>query len=239
MKTLNLNWLTDGIVDFEYKKYTLLAYLTAIKTEFGEKKLYPAFADLLFHYQNLLEVKNNKQLMFEQFPQRISKADFQKLELLYQSIVEDDETMKIIEEVVQYALPLFTETVSSGKEIYDYFAQNIEITPVGITPFYTDEGYVLFSEYPIRETKIYTYQITIFENIREKYRGINMEYIETVPYSLVNTHENIKGNLTKKYNKLPNPATFAIISKVVCPFESSLLPIAKRSLVQYVSRLSA
>jgi hypothetical protein len=239
MKVLNLNWLTDGILDFEYKKYVLLAYLSAIKTEFSEKKLYPAFTDLLFHYQNLLEVKNNKQLIFEQFPQRISKADFQNLQLLYQSIVEDDETMKVIEEIVFYAIPLFDKAVTDGKEIYDYFAQNIEIAPVGITPFYTNEGYALVNEYALKETKVYRYQITIFENIREKYRGINMEYIETIPYSLTNTHENIKGNLAKKYDKLPNPATFAVISKVPCPFEHALLPIAKRSLVQYVSKLSA
>jgi hypothetical protein len=239
MKTLNLNWLTDGIVDVEYKKYILLAYLTAIKTEFSEKKLYPAFTDLLFHYQNLLEVQKNKQLLYEQFPQRISKADFNKLELLYKKIVEDDETMKIIEEIVYFSLPLFNEAVSSGKEIYDYFANNIEISPVGLTPFYTDEGYALLNEYSIKEIKVYRYQITIFENIREKFRGINMEHIDTVPYSLANTYENIKVNLMKKHNILPNPATFVVIAKVPCPFENSLLPIAKRSLVQYVSKLSA
>jgi hypothetical protein len=239
MKTLNLNWLTDGIVDVEYKKYILLAYLTAIKTEFAEKKLYPAFTDLIFHYQNLVELKNNKQLLHEQFPQRISKTDFHKLELLYKKIVEDDETMKIIEEIVYFSLPLFNEALSNGKEIYEYFAQNIEITPVGITPVYTDEGYALLNEHTRRETKVYRYQITIFENIREKYRGINMEYVETVPFSLANTYENIKGNLTKKYSILPNPATFVVVAKVPCPFENSLLPIAKRSLVQYVTKLSA
>jgi hypothetical protein len=239
MKTLHLNWLTDGIVDVEYKKYILLAYLQAIQTEFADKKLYPAFTDLLFHYQNLVEIKNNKQLLYEQFPQRISKTDFQKLELLYKKIVDDDETMKIIEEIVHFALPLFQEAVSNGKEIYDYFANHIEILPIGITPVYTDEGYALLHEYSHKDTKVYRYQISIFENIHEKYRGIHMEYVETVPYSLVNTYENIKGNLSKKYNILPNPATFAVLAKVPCPFENSLLPIAKRSLVQYVSRLSA
>lgn len=239
MKTLNFNWLTDGIVDFEYKKYVLLAYLTAVREEFTGQRLYPAFADLIFHYQNLLEIKQNKQLLYEQFPQRISKADFKKLEMVYKKIVQDDETMDIIEEIVQFAIPQFDTLLANGKEIYEHIAQNIEILPIGITPFYTSEGYVLLNEYAEKDTKIYRYQITIFENVHEKYRGINFEYLETVRYSLAHTFENMKVNLVQKYKNLPNPATFAVQAKIPCPLEYSLLPITKRTLVQYVSKINA
>jgi hypothetical protein len=182
-------------------------------------------------------VKEHKKLVYEQFPQRISRADFKKLELVYQKIVDDDETMQEIEEIVQFATPKFNGALQNGREIYDYIESNLEINPVGITPLYRDAGYLFLEEYTSQETKVYEYQITFFENTYETYRGINTQYLETIRRGLSNTLESIKVSLTQKKSTLPNPATFAIIAKVPCSFDQSFLPIAKRSLVKYVSSL--
>ncbi|WP_026462819.1 hypothetical protein [Adhaeribacter aquaticus] len=237
MKKLQTNWLTDGLIDFEYKKYMLLAYLEGVKEEFGSKRLYPIFSDLIMHYNNLLQVKENKKLVYEQFPQRISRADFKKLEIVYKKIVDDDETMQELEEIIEYAAPKFNLALQNGKEIYDFIESNIEINPVGITPLYRDAGYFFLDEYPGYETKVYEYKLSIFENTHETYRGINARYVDTIRRGLVNTYENMKIELARKNSTMPNPATFVIVAKVPCPFDQSLLPIAKRSLVKYVSTL--
>ena len=57
MKKLEKDWLTSGLIDFEYKKYILLAYLQEVKGNFDSNKLYPHLSDLIFHYQNLLDLK--------------------------------------------------------------------------------------------------------------------------------------------------------------------------------------
>jgi len=237
MKKLETNWLTNGLIDFEYKKYLLLAYLDSVKKEFNDKRLYPVFSDLIMHYNHLMQVKEHKKLVYEQFPQRISRADFNKLELVYQKIVEDDETMREIEEIVQFAAPRFDDVLQDGREIYDYIESNLEISPVGITPLYRDAGYFFLDEYPGQETRVYEYKMTIFENTYETYRGINTRHIDTVRRGLVNTYETLKFNLVRQHQHLPNPATFVILAKVPCPFDQSLLPIAKRSLVKYVSNI--
>lgn len=237
MNTLPINWLTEGLLDFEYKKYLLLAYLKAAKDEFSHHRLYPVFSDLIMHYRNLLQVKEHKQLVYEQFPQRISRADFEKLELVYEKIIDDDETMQQIEEIIQYAAPLFGETLEEGKELYEFIERHIEISPVGITPIYKNEGYLLLEAFPGKETQVYLYRITVFKNTYEQYRGINTEHVQTVRRGLSMTPEHLKGQLIKERQDLPNPATFAVVSKVPVPLEHSLLPIAKRSLVKYVSRL--
>lgn len=238
MKKLPVNWLTEGLIDFEYKKYLLLAYLEGVKSEFDANQLFPVFSDLIMHYQNLLQVKDHKKLVYEQFPQRISRADFEKLKLVYQKIVEDDETMKEIEDILQFAAPRFSNAVNAGKEIYDYIESNLEISPVGITPIYHDEGYLFLNAFPGRETAVYSYQMSIFENTYETYRGIRTQFVETVRRGLSETYENMKLDLARRNQQLPNPATFVVLAKVPCPFEQSLLPIAKRSLVKYVSTLS-
>ena len=239
MRTLPENWLTNGLLDFEYKKYQLLDYHSGVSSEFDEQRLYPVLTDLNLHYRNLLQVRQHKKLIYEQFPQRISKADFEKLELVYEKIIADDETMQQIEEIMEYAAPRFGNALNKGKEIYDYLESNLEITPVGITPIYHDAGYLFLENFPEKETRLYKYQLSVFQNSFETYRGLHLDFLQSVRRGLVETYENLKLNLVRQDKSLPNPATFAVVAKVACPFEQSLLPIAKRVLLKYVSHLNA
>ena len=84
MKALGINWFIEGSIDFEHKKYVLLDYLQHINKHFHSHKLYPDLGDLIFHYNNLLNFKNNKVLLQQNFPQRLSKADFDALKLTYE-----------------------------------------------------------------------------------------------------------------------------------------------------------
>ena len=235
MKDLHKDWLTQGVIDFEYKKYILLAYLQNVKESFNDKKLYPYLSDLLFHYNNLQYIKENKKLLRENFPKQISKADFEKLQLMYDEIVSDDAVMQQIEEIISYSIPKVREHLLEGRDIYEDVEHKLSISPIGLSPLYPDEGYLFINIDREREAKIFEYQITIFENADEKYRGVHLNFLENVTKSIFNTFEAIKLDLVKRYKKLPNPATFLIDSKVNYPFDETLLPVAKRLLVKYVS----
>ena len=63
MKTLSHTWFAEGYIDFELKKYTLLAYLQQIHKEFNQNKLYPQLSDIIFHHNNILHFKHSKQLL--------------------------------------------------------------------------------------------------------------------------------------------------------------------------------
>jgi hypothetical protein len=239
MDRLKDNWLTEGLIDFEYKKYVLLAYLQHAKKEFGVKKLFPCFNDLIFHYQNLTSIQENKELLYENFPKKISRADFKKLKLNYEKIVTDDEVMQEIRDIIYFAIPKFKDLLENGKEIYDLIERHIDIQPVGISPLYPDEGYVFMREFNRQEVRIYQYQITLFERVNEKYRGIHTTYIDTVYQGLQQSYEFIKIELIKRFKELPNPATFSIHSRIPCPFDESFFPVARRSLVKHISHLAA
>jgi hypothetical protein len=234
MATLEENWLTNGLIDFEYKKYMLLAYLQKVKTKFGSVRLYPYLSDLVLHYQNMVALKNNKQLLYSNFPQEISKADLETLSLHYKKMVEDDELMQELEAILTYAIPQFKTMLDEGKDIYEYVEKNLEIMPIGISPIHYQEGYFFLEEDSKKDLNIYEYQVTIFESANEKMRGIHTRFIESVSRGLGKTYVNMKAELVKKYRKLPNPATYLINSKVSCPVDETLLPIAKRLLVKYI-----
>jgi hypothetical protein len=82
MKTLSETWFADGYIDFELKKYTLLAYLQEINRNFQENKLYPQLADVIFHYNNQAAFHENKNPTGT-FPQNHPPADG-KIQVLYE-----------------------------------------------------------------------------------------------------------------------------------------------------------
>jgi hypothetical protein len=48
MESLKDNWLTDGLIDFEYKQYMLLAYFKSVKESFNRVELYPLWPTSCF-----------------------------------------------------------------------------------------------------------------------------------------------------------------------------------------------
>lgn len=239
MKSLAHNWLTEGLMDFEYKKYILLAYFKGVQDEFGASKLYPYLSDLVFHYQNLLTVKEHKKLLHKSFPKKITKIDFKKIQMEYENLVEDDALLQELEEIISFALPNFKKLLQEGKSLYEYVEQHLEVLPIGICPLYQEEGYMFLHEEILRHIKIYQYQISVFENAENHYRGIHIRYLETIQKSIFETFENLKISLLRKYSELPNPATYLVNAKLPYPLEETLLPIAKRVLVRHISHNAA
>ncbi|MGK7397719.1 MAG: hypothetical protein ACNS62_24305 [Candidatus Cyclobacteriaceae bacterium M3_2C_046] len=239
MKALPQDWLTQDLIDFEYKKFIVLAYLKDVKENFNQYFLYPFLSDLVFHYRNLISIRENKKLIYENFPKAISKADFEKLKLNYEKIVDDDDLMKELEEIIEFSLTKFQLVLDEGKSIYEYVEENVQITPIGLSPLYAKEGYLLINQKDQKEMEIHRYLITVFESADETYQGVHTEYLETVYKQVSSTYESLKLELIKKYRQMPNPATYLIYSKINLPFQETLFPVAKRLLVKYVNSTSS
>jgi len=239
MKSLSETWFADGYIDFELKKYTLLAYLQEVNKCFNENKLYPQLADVIFHYNNIISFRENKKYLQEQFPKKFTGLQLQKLQLLYEQMIEDDDLIAELEEIIQYAAGQMHSTISNGTEIYEFVEEKMKINPVGIIPLEQNEGYFFLSKAETRDTRVYYYRLSIFEKHDERYRSIKTEFISSWYRSVANTYEHIKGDLIRNRNILPNPAVYAIESAIICPVEETLLPIAKRSLVRYLTEKAA
>lgn len=235
MKTLSETWFADGYIDFELKKYTLLAYLQEISRQFNDNRLYPQLADLIFHYNNLVAFRENKKFLQEQFPKRLSGIQLEKLQVLYEQLVEDDELMQELEAIIHYASSQMQHTITNGTEIYEFVEQKLSINPVGLLPIETTEGYFFLSAGTHHETRVYQYRLSFFEKHQERYRSMKTEFISRYERSIANTYEWIKIDLIRNRKELPNPAVYAIETELKFPLEETLLPIAKRSLVRYIS----
>lgn len=235
MKSLSETWFTEGYIDFELKRYTLLAYLQEVNKYFYQHKLYPQLADLIFHYNNLVSFRENKKYLQEKFPKQLTDINLKQLELLYERMIADDELMNELENIINYSAKKMKSAISNGAEIYESVENSLKIAPVGIIPLETNEGYMFLQNASSNQTYVYYYRITMFEKHDEKYRGIKTDYINSWQKNFVNNYITIKSELIRQRRELPNPAVYSVETGLKYPIQETILPIAKRSLVRFIS----
>lgn len=235
MKSLSETWFAEGYIDFELKQYTLLAYLKEINNGFREKKLYPSLADIIFHYNNMVAFRDNKQQLQDEFPKRLTGVHLEKLTLLYEQVIKDDQLMQELSAIIEYATSKMQLTINNGTAIYESVESKINISPVGIVPLDTSEGYFFFNSCGNNNTLVYQYRLAFFENKEEKHPGIRIALIDNYYRGITCTLEQIKLDLIRKKTDLPNPAVYSIETAERFPMEETLLPVAKRYLARYIA----
>jgi hypothetical protein len=150
-------------------------------------------------------------------------------------MIADDELMQELEEIINYSAGEMKTTISNGTEIYEFVEENLTITPIGIIPIDIQEGYFFLSAGNSKSTHVYQYRLSIFEKHDEKFRSMKTNYVELMQRTIVYTYENLKTELIRNRTDIPNPAVYSIETDLTFPIEETLLPIAKRSLVKYIS----
>lgn len=228
-------WFLDGHIDFEFQKFKLLAYLKEVNKYFYQNKLYPQLSDVIFHYRNIEHFRNNKQLLQNSFPQQLDKLDINDLKLLYKKMLRDTELMAQLEAIADYAIHQMKDTINNGTELYETIEQQLHIEPIGILPLYKDEGYAMLRYGNSNEVLVYNYTMSLFTNNDIRYKGIHINHVSTFTKSIATSYEHIKRNIITNIKKLPNPAVYLLETPLSIPLQETLLPIAKRMLVRYIS----
>lgn len=231
MAILKNDWLTEGWIDFECKKYLLMAYLQEVNGNFGQYKLFPDLSNVQRHYETTAQLRQTKDRIVASFSKKLTGIDLKKKRFVYEKFIES-EHLSEIDSILDYSLPLFQQTLTRGQSQFADIEAQLTFAPVGIVPLHLQEGYLFIYRTQQNETDIYQYQIRLFEN--QTQRGVQTTHLETVRKSVSTTFENLKLTLIRKRSELPNPATYLVESAVDYPIQETLLPIAKRLIVKYL-----
>lgn len=234
MKTLPKNWLTQGWIDFEYKKYQLLAYLQETEKEFRSVKMYPTLSDLIDHYRTLKQIQLGKNELRNLFPKALTSVDFQNVQLHFRPRIQDGEEMEEISRITAFALPRLTTRIEEGQSILDYVESNLIFEPVGIQPLYTKEGYLMVTQENVEDVYAFRYKSNLLQMAGEKFKNIAIWLIGTFRKSWTLTLEKIKLQLIKERRDLPTPATWRLHSSQSFPLQETLVPIGQRLLLPHV-----
>lgn len=232
MTKLTENWLTDGMIDLEYKKYMIQAYLQSVSSEFKSHKLFPHLPEVCGHHLNMLRFLESKRHYSAQFPREVVGLDLEKLQLKYEEDRSDTALLKEINSIIAYAIPGFYDLLAEGQERMRDIQSKLSFSSVGIVPLQSEEGYLFIHRTSTKETSIFRYQLAFYNSSQE--RQIQTKWIDSVNKRIGDTFENMKLNLVRSYN-LPNPATYMIESPCDYPLEETLLPIAKKLMVKYIN----
>ena len=232
-KKLHKDWLTEGLIDFEYKKYILLAYFKEVDIAFNRTHLYPFLSDIIDHYNRLKSFNEGQQNMEVSFPKKIKKIDWENFLIEYENMLEDDNCIRELQCIVDYAMPKFENMLNSGKEIFDFIEDKMEIYPVGLLSNYTEEGFMMIRS-GMQDTHVYEYRVSLFENLNTRYRTLKTKLVSTYQTSWSRSYERIKKELLVNYKSLSNPATYVIESALPFPIKESFLPVAKRRFMAYL-----
>src|ERR1700741_3920768 len=178
MGTLSENWITEHLMDFEYKKYMLLGYLKQVKEHFNEHKLYPDFAELIAHYKNLLRLKNNATSLENNFRKNLKGIDYENLKLVYDEQI-DNELLDELKKIIAFSEPLMANELNKGKSIFDFAEQNILADHIGIMPIYRHEGYFILYPFQSKKITVYNYTFSKVNLLQQEVYGLNTSYFST------------------------------------------------------------
>lgn len=229
MENLTKNWLTEGIIDFEYKKYILLAYLKNVHEHFEAKKLYPVFSELIGHFRYIKELKETGENLESNFKKPIESIDTNTLKIKYKS-EEEEEWLKEIKQIITYSIPLMAKEIMDGKTVYDFAENSIQMEQIGIQPLNKNEGYFMLQLPVSPELNVYNYQLSPISYMDEKAVGLKTSFVNSYRISVSMPVDRIKQELIDENPYLPNPAVYVFRTKNDLPAEETFLPVAKRIL---------
>lgn len=235
MKRLSVEMFVGGGRDVETKQYQVLHCLKGYYEEFSHNRLYPAFKELIDVTTTLESLVEEKEGLEESFPQHLTGIDLSNNQLVYESITPGDPEFGRVMELIAWALPLLKKAVEEGIGIYHFVEDHVTIEEVGIMPVYKHEGYWAVPDTKKHVLYLLQYEVSLFSSANERYRQLKTKVLETIQLSSIpKTPEALKLEIIDRYHDLPNPAMYVCDTDLDFPYESTILPIAKRKLMTHL-----
>ena len=229
-------WLYQEPIDFEHKKYKLLAYLQKCDKRFDELKIYPDFVELSLHLANLQSISKENTLL-------ITNKKFNGIddEILFKDLIPkktpklDDESQVEIEKTIKFSGQKIFEAFNTAKSIWNIAHDAISVHIKKNKERLEDgRGYVYFVQKP--SELVYLWEYEIRKDIDEDHNSktfLNLIHTGNTTDFLFNEliEEKSNWNHTDFFKDIP---VFEARCSQTFPFEETFLPMMKRALMSYV-----
>lgn len=228
MKLFEYNWLSSKWVDFEYKKFTLLAYLQHVEKKYSQSKVYPYLQVLKSQFDDLLLMRRSFECFDPNLAQKMLYGEG------YRQCADSGE-MEIIRSVVEFAMPKLENAIGDGLEIEDLVRNSVRFGPVGVIPVEKREGFLICNCQ--NNNRIYRYELRRIEpGADDEIHSAQLKtwFIKSESYSPFVTYASMKYDMIKRNPWLPNPATYVVTSSFALPFTETLVPIGRKLLYDQI-----
>lgn len=233
--TLSLDLFTRVQDDYEKRQYIILAELQKISAEFQYYKIYPHLGMLVELRRTLNEVIERLSDLRNKFPKRISKIDWVNRTIEHDVVFVDGTDLAAVEELITWSLPQIEQVIQEGAAIHEFVEQDLLVEHVGILPNYRGEGYFFLPDNQKKKLKLFRFEVSIFQSADDEYRALKTKFLKALEQGRAELSPgSIKLDLIRQEKELPNPATYAFNTKLDFSFRQTILPVAKRKLMQTI-----
>ena len=233
---LNLNLFTKVQDDVERRQYIILAELKKISDEFQYYKIYPHLSGLIEIRRTLQDVIDRLADLRSKFPKRIGKIDWVNKTIEHEVVFVDGTDLKAVEDLINWSLPKIDKVIHEGIAIHDYVEKELSVEHVGILPNYRDEGYFFVPDNQRLKLNLFRFEVSIFQSAEDQYRSLKTKFLKALEQGRAHLSPgSIKLELIRQEKELPNPATYAFDTRLDFPFNQTILPVAKRKLMQTIT----
>jgi len=210
---LSTNWLIEDPIDFEYKKYILLAYEKKERGRLRDRLLYPAFTDLI-HNKNYLDVFINNSLTIENGKKEIIGIDINEQKLIYRSLI-DDGSLDTIKEIAVFGKEIIDDLYKEYSSLYDEINDSIIIDGNIISTFSIYSGYIVIDN--IKNKMYYEYSIE---------KKISNDILYLLELNKIQEHVFFKKRYEKNYFNIQIPTKDN--------FDNTVIPVLKRKFLKKI-----
>jgi len=235
---MELDWIIQQPIDFEYKQYLILDYVKKAEEKLERFEIYPTFQELSLLYSSAQRVVDHGQFITLKREAEEVDDEILIIDLIYNTIrVKDDEEGKEIVKCAEYASEKFKDLFMIAKSLWSIVNDSISLrlinnmdSAIGGTGYfyfdYEDELYVY--EYKIRlivsnsnQNKCETKMI---------YKGKSKDVQEII--KLEGSYGVVQSEVSEEYDNIY--PTFEISFDQTFPLKGSLLSLGKRKVMNYV-----
>lgn len=233
---LSLNLFTKVGDDLENRQYIILAELQKITAEFQYYKIYPHLSRITQLHRTLNDILFRLTDLRNKFPKRISKIDWVNRTIEHEVVFVDGTDLSAVEDLIHWTLPRLEAVTQEGIAIHEFVEKELNVEHVGILPNYRDEGYFLIPDNNMKKLKLFRFELSIFKSADDQYRSLKTRLLKSLKQGQAQlTPGSIKLDLIREEKELPNPATYTFNISLDFPFDQTILPVAKRKLMQALS----
>lgn len=233
---LDPEWIYQDPIDFEHKKYKLLAYLQKCDKRFDELKIYPDFVELSLHLANLQSISKEKTMLTTKKKFKSCDDEILFKELIPKKIPKLDDAEQLeIDKTVRYSGEKIYEAFNIAKSIWAIAQDAISVQIKKNKDRLEDGmGYIYFRRRSDEKLLVWEYEIkkeADYELSTKAYLNLIFSGSSDEKTFTDIIEEKSTWNHTEYFKDIP---VFEVKSSQEFPFEETFIPMMKRQLMSYV-----
>lgn len=235
MEAIRINNFLNSEQDWELKQYTILSLIQSYKKSFNQSKLYPALASLMHLSAILKNIIKKDEAIKLWLPKVIKTSGIKNENVIVEYSQSPSSGINDLPDLVNWALPIIDSVLSEGMVIYNFVYESMSLSQLNSAKSLRDSGYIIVPDNKNNTLNLLKYELVIFNSYRKPEKSVRTTLIGSFNKDSEESLTKLKCLLKSNHKSEKDNPVFYVETAIDFPFAETILPIAKRKLLNTVS----